>query len=63
MHFVLFTKMEWTNQHDILFSTGVIAFELLTHKPDSKEAGQCYDQIAEILNAVKYVYFKVDQGA
>ena len=55
--------MEWTNQHDILFSTGVIAFELLTHKPDSKEAGQCYDQIAEILNAVKYVYFKVDQGA
>ena len=55
--------MEWTNQHDVLFSTGVIAFELLTHKPDSKEAGQCYDQIAEILNAVKYVYFKVDQGA
>ena len=61
--FVLFTKMEWTNQHDVLFSRGVIAFDLLTHKPGSKEPGQCYYLIAESLNAVKYVYFNVDQGA
>ena len=55
--------MEWTNQHDVLFSRGVIAFDLLTHKPVSKEPGQCYYLIAESLNAVKYVYFNVDQGA
>ena len=55
--------MEWTNQHDVLFSRGVIAFDLLTHKPGSKEPGQCYYLIAESLNAVKYVYFNVDQGA
>ena len=38
-----------------------IAYELFTHKPGSKERGQCYDRIAKSLNAVKDVYFKVDQ--
>ena len=63
LHFVLFRKMEWTDQHDVLFCRKVIAFELFTHKPGSKERRQCYDRIAESLNAVKDVYFKVDQRA
>ena len=36
---------------------------MFTHKPTSKERGQCYDRIAESLSAVKDVYFKVDQRA
>ena len=36
---------------------------MFTHKPGSKECGQCYDRIAGSLNEVKDVYFKVDQGA
>ena len=53
--------MEWTDQHDVLFCRVVIAFELFTRKPGSKERGQCYDRIAESLSAVKDVYFKLDQ--
>ena len=33
------------------------------YKPGSKERGQCYDRIAESLNAINDVYFKVDQRA
>ena len=61
LHFILFRKMEWTDQHDVLFCRVVIAFELFTRKPGSKERGQCYDRIAESLSAVKDVYFKLDQ--
>ena len=53
--------MEWTAQHDVLLCRVVIAFELFTRKPGSKERGQCYDRIAESLSAVKDVYFKLDQ--
>ena len=63
LHFVLFRKMEWTDQHDVLFCREVIPFELFTQKPGSKERGQCSDRIAERPNAVKDVYFKVDQRA
>ena len=63
LHFVLFRKMEWTDQHDVLFCREVIPFELFTQKPGSQERGQCSDRIAERPNAVKDVYFKVDQRA
>ena len=63
LHFVLFRKMEWTDQLDVPFCREVIAFELFTHKPGSKERGKCYDRIAESFNAVKDVYFKLDQRA
>ena len=33
------------------------------YKPGSKERGYCYDRIAESLNAINDVYFKVDQRA
>ena len=36
---------------------------MFTNKPGPKERGQCYDRIAESLNAVKDVYFIVDQRA
>ena len=55
--------MEWTDQHDVLFCREVIAFELFTHKPDSKERGQCCDRIAESLNVINDIYFKADQRA
>ena len=61
--FVLFRRMAWTDQHNVLFCREVVAFDLFTHKPGAKEHGQCYDQIKEILNAVKDVYFKVYQRA
>ena len=54
-------KMEWTNQNDVLFCREVITFEFFTHKPHSKERGQCYDRIAESLSAINDVYVKVDQ--
>ena len=63
LHFVLFREMEWTDQLDVPFCREVIAFELFTHKPGSKERGKCYDRIAESFNAVKDVYFKLDQRA
>ena len=50
-------------QHNVLFWREVIAFELFTHKPGSKEHGKCYDRTTEILNTVKDVYFKRDQRA
>ena len=50
-------------QHEVLFWREVIAFELFTHKPGSKEHGECYDRITESLNTVKDVYFKKDQRA
>ena len=36
---------------------------MFTHKPSSKEHGECYDRITESLNTVKDVYFKKDQRA
>ena len=63
LHFVLFREMEWTDQLEVPFCKEVIAFELLNHKPGSKERGKCYDLIAESFNAVKDVYFKLDQRA
>ena len=63
LHFVLFREMEWTDQLDVPFCREVIAFELFTHKPGSKERGKCHDRIAESFNAVKDVYFKLDQRA
>lgn len=53
--------MEWTNDHDVMFCREVIAFELFSYKPGSKERGQCLDRIAESLNAISDPYFKVDQ--
>ena len=63
LYFVLFRKMEWTDQHDVLFCREVIVFELFTYKLASNECGQCYDRIAESLNAVTDVCFKFDQRA
>ena len=63
LHFVLFRKMEWTDQHNVKLCREFIAFELFTLKPGSKEHGKCDDGIAESLNGVKDVYCKVDQRA
>ena len=40
-----------------------MAFELFTQKSGPKERGKSYDRIAESINPVKDVYFKVDQRA
>ena len=55
--------MKWTHQHDVLFCREVIAFQLFTHKPSSRERGQCHDRIVESLNAINDVYFKKGQRA
>ena len=53
--------MDWSSEHEILFCREVIAHELYSHKPGSKERGQCLDRIAESLNSIENPYFKVDQ--
>ena len=58
---ISYRKMEWTSEHEILLCREVIAFELYTHKPGSKERGQCLDRISESLNSIEDLYFKVDQ--
>ena len=55
--------MEWTSQHDTMFCREVIAFEIFSNKPGSKERGHCLDRIAESLIAIIDPFFKVDQRA
>lgn len=41
-------KMEWTTEHEIFFSSKVIAFRLHQYKPTSKERGQRLNRIEKV---------------
>ena len=53
--------MEWTDGHDVLFCREVLVFDMFMHKPGSRERGLCLDRIAENLNSIETVWFKVNQ--
>ena len=53
--------MDWTEDHDVLFCREVIASDLFTHKPGSRERGACLEKIANCLNSLEMPWFKVDQ--
>ena len=53
--------MEWTDERDVLFCREVLVFDLFMHKPGSRERGLCLDRIAENLNSIETVWFKVNQ--
>ena len=53
--------MVWTDEHEVFFCREIIVQDLFQHKDGSRERGQCLDKIADCLNAVTTVWFKVDQ--
>ena len=53
--------MVWTEDHEVLFCRKVRLRYLYQYKDSSRERGQCLDRIAESLNEVQTVWFKVDQ--
>ena len=55
--------MAWTEDHEVLFCRVVKLHDLYQYKDGSRECGQCLDRIAESLNAVPTLWFKVDQRA
>ena len=46
-------EMESTIEHDMLFCSEVIAFDLYQYKPGSKELAQCLARIAESFNSTE----------
>ena len=53
--------MQWTEEHEEMLCREVILHDLFQYKDMSSERGQCLDRIAEPLNAVTNIWFKVDQ--
>ena len=53
--------MTWTTEHDIILCREVLVAEPYTCKAGTREKGQCWDSVAENLNAVSTVRFQVDQ--
>ena len=55
--------MVWTEDYEVLFCREVRLRDFYQYKDGSRECGQCLDRIAESLNAVPKLWFKVDQRA
>ena len=55
--------MVWTEDYEVLFCREVRLRDLYRCKDGSRERGHCLDRIAESVNAVPTLWFKVDQGA
>ena len=55
--------MFWTPDHEIIFLREVILYDLYQHKEGPRERGLCLDRIAESLNQIETLWFKVDQRA
>ena len=55
--------MSWTPDHEVMFLREVVLHDLFQHKEGSRERGLCLEGIAESLNIVETVWFKVDQRA
>ena len=55
--------MHWTEEHEKMLCREIIVNDLFQHKDMTRERGQCLDNIADTLNAVTTVFFKVDQRA
>ena len=55
--------MTWTEEHDLLFLREMVVSNPFQFKGGSRERGKAMDAIADVLNAMKKPYFKVDQRA
>ena len=55
--------MVWTEDYEVLFCREVRLRDLYRCKDGSRERGHCLDRIAESVNAVPTLWFKVDQRA
>ena len=55
--------MVWTQDHEVMLCREIILNNLYQHRDGSRERGQCLDRIAESLNDVTTIWFKVDQRA
>ena len=55
--------MEWTEEHELMFCREIVLHNLYQYKDGSRERGQCLDRIAESLNDLTTIWFKVDQRA
>ena len=53
--------MVWTEDHEVLFCREVRLRDLYQYKDASRERGQSLDRVAESLNVVPTLWFKVDQ--
>ena len=58
--FIFLRKMIGTEDQELMFWKEVILHELYQYKDGSRERGQCLDRIAESLNFITTVRFKVD---
>ena len=55
--------MIWSKEHKLTLCREIVLHDMYQHKDDSRERGQCLDRIAESLNFVTVIWFKIDQRA
>ena len=55
--------MIWFKEHKLMLCREIVLHDMYQHKDGSQERGQCLDRIAESLNSVTTIWFKVDQRA
>ena len=55
--------MIWFEEHELMLYREIVLHDMYQHKDGSRERGQCLDRIAESLNSVTTIWFKVDQSA
>ena len=55
--------MIWSKERELILCKEIALHDMYQHKDGSCERGQCLDCIAESLNSVTAIWFKVDQRA
>ena len=55
--------MIWSEEHELMLCREIVLHDMYQHKDGSCKRGQCLARIAESLNSVTTIWFKVDQGA
>ena len=61
--FSLRVAMEWTEHHDSYLIREILTVEPFNFKPSTVKKGQAWSQIADILNSVENLKFRVNQRA
>ena len=55
--------MIWSEEHELMLYREIVLHDMRQHKDSSRERRQCLHRIAESLNSVTTIWFKVDQRA
>ena len=55
--------MIWSEEQELMLYREIVLHDMRQHKDGSRERGQCLHRIAESLNFVSTIWFKVDQRA